>query len=277
MIKDVFRIPIQQKEVGLEIEVEGHRLPNPPKGWTGHNDGSLRGESVEYVLRRPISRESVPKYLNRIKKAYNENETVIQNSDRTSTHVHINVQDMSITHIFNFIFLFLLYEEHLVKWCGDTRCGNLFCLRHQDAEYMIKVLEDIASGKQNFSCLDNRSGDSLRYAALNLKALATYGSLEFRSLRGTDDMDVINTWVNILLRLKDAAKKYEDPTHIIREISIHELTLFTVDLFQDNIDIILDYPDWEEACWDHLRQLQCLAYKGDWGIFSFNEQPEGDV
>ena len=51
-------------DVGIEIEVEGRRLPITEKYWRMEKDGSLRGpENMEYVLDRPMSLKDAKKAL----------------------------------------------------------------------------------------------------------------------------------------------------------------------------------------------------------------------
>ena len=70
LIKDLYRHPkVYQPEelIGIEIEMEGHNLNfsgNP--GWFMKGDGSLRGDSMEYIIRGAKRPEDVPKYLNKL-------------------------------------------------------------------------------------------------------------------------------------------------------------------------------------------------------------------
>ena len=51
-------------EVGIEIELEGHGLPRMDfEYWRAERDGSLRGEAVELVLKKPCKRNIVRRVL----------------------------------------------------------------------------------------------------------------------------------------------------------------------------------------------------------------------
>jgi hypothetical protein len=54
-----------------------------------------------------------------------------------------------------------------------------------------------------------------RYAGLNLKSLAFYGSLEFRQLQTTLDSKRIIRWINLLLSLKKAALDVPESSQVI--------------------------------------------------------------
>src|SRR3546814_4523614 len=49
---------------------------------------------------------------------------------------------------------------------------------------------------------------------MNVKALGDYGSLEFRAMRGTRDMDLIYSWAETLLNLREFAKQFDNPAEI---------------------------------------------------------------
>lgn len=255
-------------EVGIEIEVEGHDLPDAPKGWRREHDGSLRGESAEYVLREPIDREDVQEYLHRITGAYKGNGSVINDSYRTSTHVHLNVQYFTFTQVYNVLTLYYMFEEYLVKHCGDNRVGNLFCLRLTDAEGVVPILREAAiKGSYN-----NLLTERIRYAAVNLNALGKYGSLEFRSMRGTENMKDIETWVNLLLRIKDAALEYDDPTQIVDEISQLGAKGLAEKVFGDLLQTLPLDDLWEEVVFKNMRAIQTIAYAIDWETHTVNKK-----
>jgi len=244
-------------EVGIEIEVEGSNLPAPPVGWRKVSDGSLRGESCEYVLKTPCARGSVTKYLDRMKEANEEANFEFSYSTRQSIHVHINVQELNLVQLYNFITLFLIFESELVRWCGEDREHNLFCLQTKDAEGLISTLEKAATPK-TYHLL---STDSIRYSALNISSIYKFGSLEFRSMRGTDDYLMIQRWIDILLNIKDVALTYESPIDIVEDVSLLGVERFALKVLgEENIDLVHDV----QSIMEGARQLQTMAYTGDW-------------
>lgn len=204
-------------QIGLEIECEGTNLYTTPMRWWGtHVDPSLRPckghDPVEYTLKEPLSREDVTKALKYLEKGLKASAAEPDLSYRTSVHVHLNVQNLTLKQILTFVSLYILFENVLTKFCGPTREGNLFCLRAPDAGYWLysinKMLVD-----QSLGSLCN---DSNRYVACNLSSLTKFGSVEFRALRGTIDREVIEAWVDILLAILDFSKTIKDPYHVYR-------------------------------------------------------------
>ena len=187
-IRSLLHLNETKGDVGLEIEVEGTNLPLHVEGFTRVHDGSLRGpETGEYIFASPCNLRETKKRLKNLLTEYENHATIIDTSYRTSTHVHINMQEDDMVTVYNMIILYLIFEDYLVKYCGEDREGNLFCLRMRDAEALLPMLLRAASSR-SWSALSN---EWLRYAAINVCALSKFGSLEFRSMRGTDDLDAI--------------------------------------------------------------------------------------
>ena len=64
-IREIYALkPQDAGEVGIEIEMEGKNIHHGPiAGWNMHEDGSLRGDSIEFVLKKPQTRKNVNKKL----------------------------------------------------------------------------------------------------------------------------------------------------------------------------------------------------------------------
>lgn len=55
---------------------------------------------------------------------------------------------------------------------------------------------------------------------MNVFSLFKYGSIEFRAMRGTGDLDAIYEWVEILY-VKNGAKQFKTPYDVILSMSEH--------------------------------------------------------
>lgn len=201
-------------EIGLEIECEGSALAKDLlKWWTIHQDNSLRvdqdtGEPpLEYVLRKPLSREELSKALDYLLSKLKNSKSKVRDSHRSSVHVHFNCQQKTLKEIVTFICLYLIFENTLVEFSGPNRVGNLFCQRAKDSQYWVHAITEAFRTGQTGEMMSDR----LRYTSCNTSALAKFGSLEFRSMRGTVDKDTIDTWIELLCHIKDASEQFEDP------------------------------------------------------------------
>lgn len=263
-IIDYFSVKKRTGEVGLEIEVEAgpHRVPMIENTyWFTGGDGSLRGNSAEYILKSPVKRKEIPKVLNNLKKIWKDQEARFVKSIRTSTHVHINMQQQEFKEVISFFVLYSIFEDLFVKFCGREREGNLFCLRGRDAEWLVESLVRISSNGNWNSLSDN----NIRYASVNMAALAKFGSMEFRAMRGTTDFSQIKLWVNMLLRLKDNALAYDSPRNIL-------------ELFSQTGE----HRFLEEIMGDYSEVLQCpkmgrLIREGVWRVQELAFTPVKDV
>lgn len=252
-----FRVPPVEGDVGVEIETEGFNLARDVgKYWRAERDGSLRGEdNIEYVLKRPSSLQELKRALAYLNLCLEDEGSEVDMSRRTSTHVHINVCDMSMTHLVNYIVLLLIFEDFLVDWCNPSRKGNLFCLRSSDAEGMILALTAFLRTGQRFNLHDN-----IRYSAINLASLSKYGSVEIRSLEGTVDSARITEWCEFLLHLREKAKTFNNPTQIIEDMSVMEYLPFVKSILGKHYRTLYKGKGKQARLLEAIRRAQDVAF-----------------
>lgn len=206
-------------DIGLEIETETTEEYKVPKFsfWTVHADGSLRGFGQEYVLKQPLDFEKAfPEALKEFKDK-TKHIPFVKDSITTSVHVHLNMLNDNFVTLGNFLTAYSFVENILIRFSGDDRLSNLFCLPICDAEEtyqnimrMMQALPKKQYGRLQFE------PDNTKYGALNLSSLVRYGSLEVRSFRGTTDIDLIHTWVGVLYSiLRYSRQKELTPPQII--------------------------------------------------------------
>lgn len=265
LVKDVMRLPARRTtphDIGLEIEVEGRRLPAPVRWWRRDRDGSLRGaESMEYVLERACTLEEVELALKHLDECYKERRSIVDDTVRAGVHVHINCQQLSMRELYNFFTLYLVLENILIKYCGEYREGNLFCLRCQDAEMLLYEL--IAAAKDK-AFVHHFHSDEMRYASMNVKALGDYGSLEFRAMRSTRDLNAILDWVKILYNLRTVAKDFDSPVQIIEEVSGLGREAFLQKCLGPFAEFFNGVDGVDDLLYEGVQLSQCLAYCVNW-------------
>lgn len=200
-------------EFGLEIEVEGSRLPfGRTEFWLSHADHSLRGESCEYVLSKPLSLDNVSKAIIALKEKFQEYGTVVNESPRTSVHVHRNVTSFMYQEVYTLATLYFLFENVLSRFAGEDRQGNMYCLQASDAEFLILQIVSAINREEYFGHIAN---DHIRYSGLNFKPIFTFGSLEFRSFRGSVNHDDIMQWIRIIDALVESSKTFNSPLEVV--------------------------------------------------------------
>ena len=265
-VLDVFRLRKQvDGDIGLEIEVEGANLPMARGNWRNEIDGSLRGEEArEYVIKCPTSLPGLANDLNSLSGQFAANKARIDETVRAGVHVHINCQRLTMLELYTYIVVYLILENLLVKWCGESREGNLFCLRASDAEG--SVIRLIQAARRNKDYAEMFYDDTIRYSSLNLKALSEYGSLEFRSMRSTKDFMLILKWAAVLLGLREASKKFKSPSDVIESLSINGQEWFLKSTLGGYAaEFAPNMQEAHECLWVGMRSAQDVAYCVDWG------------
>lgn len=277
LVKDFFNVIAPKrtnKDVGFELEVEGNNLLNEVAGFDVTRDGSLRGDNREYVFKRPSTQRNAKLLIKRLCKELNK-ECEILDTGRAGTHVHVNVQNLSMKELLNYITLYAVMEEVLVAYCGENREGNHFCLRLIDAQFTVDTIRrGLREGHQVI--LREWGSDLVRYSALNLQALQKYGSLEFRTMRSTTDSDVLIKWMEILLHLREEAKKYVNPQEIIQEFSEGGGEAFLINHLGDHSNwFINNLEDLDARLMSGMRIAQDIAYAIDWNgnVFDREQRP----
>lgn len=202
---------------GIEIECEGEKLPALlPEQWDIHDDGSLRGrfpdQRAEYVLREPLSLDKAIDAVKALRNTIDVFKSELDFSFRTSVHVHVNITDLTTDQYLNMLYTYLLLENPLVRYCGNDRIANRFCLRLQDAEYFTETLRTVF--QEGTTALRQLNMDNLKYASVNIAATPRYGSLEFRAMQGNMETEYISNWLHALNNIKEFAKRFETPRHI---------------------------------------------------------------
>lgn len=257
-------------EIGIEIEVEGNkfRKESIPSPWKYVKDGSLRGQdNAEYVLRNPILFTEVRPAIETLWNMFANDGSVLDESNRTSVHVHLNAQNFFLDRLCVFAALYYSVEEILTEWCGDHRVGNLFCLRAKDAPASITALKRFI---QNDGAYGIR--DSFHYAGLNIHALLKHGSIEIRALRGVKDPQIILDWVEILQRIYTLSGEFTDPRTVCEGFSSSGPFEYLRMVLGDKTETVLkgvSLNDQEvmESLYDGIRIAQDLCFCRDWSLY----------
>jgi hypothetical protein len=270
-------------ELGIEVEVEGNQFPKPPGAagthtptrmpgmtyWSYVHDGSLRGtDNAEYILTKPIAFKDTQAAVTELFAGLTQFGSVIDDSHRTSVHVHLNCQEFHLNRLCSFMGLWYALEEVLTEWCGEHRVGNLFCLRAMDAPAIIAQLRMFfrKDGAVQLS-------EHLHYAGLNAHALSKYGSIEVRTLRGCTDPQTILDWCSILQRLYELSAEFPDPRDICSLFSAEGPLAFFEYILRDRAPIVrsaISYNDDQirDAMYNGVRLAQDLCFCRDWAEYN---------
>jgi hypothetical protein len=184
----------------LECELEGlKQAPAVIAGFQGKPDHSLRNNGFEYVSIKANPRDVVVKNFRELHNnlAFHEKQDPFH--PRTSTHVHVNVSNLTIKDIRKMMLLYALFEEFFFKMVKPNRRDNIHCV----------PLTETYLPKDYHKSLEWLLGRWHKYTAFNMKPIVNFGSIEFRHLHGTGDAEEVNTWLHVIENLWKLCQRVE--------------------------------------------------------------------
>lgn len=227
---------------GVELEIEG--VPNWPDlelvGMGSTSDGSLRNNGREFLLRPQKYVDAVATLTKFFNRANLDNEK--NYSERCSIHVHTNCQDLTFDQLQVILLLYQVTERLLFNWIGFGRSQNIFCVPWYDTN----LTHSLFDGKKDVTKFSNW----MKYSALNLAPLYSYGTIEWRHMHGHCDEDRLFKWMRIISCFFRYARKAD-----IKEVKEFFTSLnttshynrFVESIFQEEMGFIYEQPLWEQA------------------------------
>lgn len=191
--------------VGIEVEVEN--IKNWPGGddvhdqiewqtlWNVTEDGSLRNNGREFIS-LPMKAQHIERSLRWLFKNIDPKRDF---SPRTSVHVHINARTLDVTQLKLFTFIYMIFEGALFNFVGKDRDKNIHCVPVVGSNLLANwAVNPEYMGRQ-------MQLNWMKYCAYNICPIidGTRGTIEFRHMHGTDDVDKLMNWINIILCIKN--------------------------------------------------------------------------
>jgi hypothetical protein len=206
--------------IGLEFEYEGVRTVNGinPMLWSVKEDHSLHNRGMEFTFSEPMWGVDAYGAIENMITTANDNGYLT--SMRTGLHVHLDVRDMARAQLIGFLAYYTMFESAIYNWVGDDRDANNFCLPYYKATGSFAQVRDIVGrlfdtwGNDDIAKIKVKGASQIfhRYTGLNLKSLVDFGSLEFRHLKTTKNLDRVIDWINVIFSLKLAAQDVNEST-----------------------------------------------------------------
>ena len=251
-------------DIGIEIEMEGEDLKYPKVNesgipempWYAKVDNSMKGPGLEYYLWHPIHRKDVRSVLRQLKDFWKSTGGKPKPTECDAVHVHINCRKLTLDKTMTFIMLLVMLEDFLVRWCGDSREGNLFCLRSRDASGFLWTLRDILIKK---SMIGNLSSEHLKYATINIAPLRHFGSVEVRCMQTPKDIMIVDQWVEMLLSIFDSAMKLENIRDVVDVMGFSPAEQFLDQVLGDNAKEFM-FPDADQLLFEGRERVKQVIY-----------------
>ena len=169
--------------------------------FTACEDGSLRGEdALELKFKAALNVNEAEKALVML----SEHAPRFSVSRRTGLHVHLSVGDMEHTNLRRLLALYALFEPAIFTAAGDERSANPFTVPWFKDHHISGVAAQIASSPSY--CTKGGDRGFGKYGALNLRSLFSYGTVEWRHMRNTQDFNRIFAWVNMILTFRKSSE-----------------------------------------------------------------------
>lgn len=220
--------------IGLELEIEQLFAGLPTymqaagAAWNVVEDGSLRpqGQAWEFVS-KPMPMESSYAELFHLLKKVLPDLTDVNYSDRTSVHVHTNVQDFTQEQLATLCLIYTCLEDVLFLYVnhfnvdkkkipdGMCRDTNVYCVPWTQCRMNHKLIDSLIF----------EPGEVPRrwqkYSALNLIPVQEQGTVEWRHLHGTNDLDKLKGWLNIIgsMMAFSKATAFEDVIAALKQLN----------------------------------------------------------
>lgn len=256
--------------VGIEVEVEGITRNIPPlKYWEMIEDGSLRDGGFEFrtqafpaTFLRPI--------LVELYTALRDSNPTHYFSERSSVHFHFDFREKTPLDLVRLHLLYGVTEPCLFRFGSPERMKSTFCVPLRDSVDIPQFQKIYQAFKKNGNTFPHVASvvDFIskvcpgKYSAMNLLNLQNHnqrndddgrgrashtgcGSVEFRQLQGTPDVEKVITWGGALARLIQSSQEL-DLEEIERSIchlnSTSEYSRFLEAVFKKSWKDIIPVP-----------------------------------
>lgn len=211
--------------LGVEVELEGFdgNATWKDPSWMVKADGSLRNGGVEFTFSRPLSGADAYNAIDRFDTYVNEyisDYHINPYSVRTSTHIHLNMDDITEEQYKKFLFTYLLFERQIFKAYASKRIGNHYCVPLHQTSEVLTAVSAFFRGHSDWKDFLYEVAQPGRYSALNQAALNKFQTVEFRMFPGETNKSVFYEWINLILSIKRfAIDNTQDIQVLLSEIS----------------------------------------------------------
>lgn len=259
---------------GIELEIENleadeeTRAKRAIAGMQYHKDGSLRNNGGEFVtlpMIYPVLVDVLTKFFKAGK--YDDDNY----SERCSVHVHANCGDLTIDQIRLILCLYQVLEKVLFNFVKADRDKNIFCVPLGESIIASKIMVS------SEALIQNANRKWRKYTALNLLPLYTQGTIEFRHMAGTHDLEFILQWCEIIGSLFKYARehKFEDVTKTLKDLNTSSAyATFMQEIFRGDLYEALAVGPYREYLEDGVINMKVMlaGSKEDKAVKSKDEE-----
>lgn len=191
--------------LGIELELENVNDPTGQwsvGGWTTHQDASLRN-GIEFVTHPTQGAEQLETSI----RNFFDRHFTFESGPRTSTHIHINMRDSTDEVLASMVLVVYMIEDAIYQSVEESRKWGGYSVAL--AEMPTSRLRNLLSPTNHHSLLTaiapTRNAD--RYYGMNTN-MNRHGTVEFRYFPGGPTKQELCSWIDLVVSIKKAAKKY---------------------------------------------------------------------
>jgi hypothetical protein len=259
--------------MGVELEVENTREIDHYTGgylsglWMFERDGSLRvghgGEAYEFIS-KPVQMQFL---LPELQKFFEYTKFDEENySDRCSVHVHTNVTDFTQDMLASLSMVYTVVEDVLFQYAnhykaptmdGYNRDTNLYCIPWNQCRMNHRLVEKL------FGNSHAHLARWQKYTALNLLPITTQGTVEWRHMHGTADMEKLTTWLNLIGSIMWYARRTQLDDVIKTILTLNDTSAYR----QFFLDVTKGYLEYKE---EYQAPLAEGVINAKYGLFDWD-------
>lgn len=194
--------------MGIELELENvsgeynNMLYSDNAKWSLHDDASLRN-GIEFVSIAPLAGDQLTQALDQFYDGVHSYSA----GPRTSTHIHVNITDVTDDVVKSMFFLMYFLEEGVYALTEESRkwAGYSMALREMAPSRIRNILQPFTASVWRNACHGGRNSE--RYYGFNIN-WARHGTVEFRYFPGGPSREELEYWLDLPTAVKRVAKLY---------------------------------------------------------------------
>lgn len=262
--------------IGIEIEAEGfaerhlrtsREVEDFEQYWTLKPDGSLRNGGIEFCSRVLFGAD--------ITKALQMMLPVADGLDfnwRAGIHIHTDVSKYSVNDLLKVFELYCVMEPLLFAWEGNHRETSNFCVPWYSCLTPVTQFVELALRAER----EPRNAAGIlqaitrvgKYTALNVAPITTQGSIEFRQMQSTPDVDKIINFINLCSAITRKPREMSAPAGDMLSRIGEEA--FLTDVME--LPFLTEVPNYQGLLWEGIATFNLIpALKKDIKVASLME------
>lgn len=248
--------------VGLELETENwtwglatvEERQDMQQWWVAKQDMSLVN-GTEWILTRPLAGRGLTSAVDMLfsgKYKYTM-------SERTSTHVHINMSDGLDIEVLRAMFvLTYVVEPAIFRLADENRKWCSYCQPLSD--FSAKRLVSFLNSDNDETVRQGINGGTHadKYYGFNITSMQKHGTIEFRYFPCTQSKKDVISWIQLCMSIKKAGIKWATPTDLLVAMgdTVEDARNFVANTFPAN-PAVAQLLDYEEVLY-RIRWLKAL-------------------